>query len=97
MNEWPECKTENDETAEVAWQMKIYSSETVAIIQDTDKEDREAALKKSWEEEEPGRAEKATLSRKKFLLKQKQKLGEELSEDELAILNEKRARVRKQD
>lgn len=63
LNEWPECKSENDESAGVAWQMKVYSSETVAIIKDTDKEDREAQLKASWEADEPGRAEKAKLSR----------------------------------
>jgi len=37
----------------------MYSSETLALIKDTDKEDREKALKTSWETEEPGRAEKA--------------------------------------
>lgn len=77
--------------------MKVYSSETVAIIKDTDKEDREAQLKASWEADEPGRAEKAKLSRQKFLIKQKSKCGEELTEDERAILNEKRERVRKKD
>jgi hypothetical protein len=41
----------------------MYSSETVAIIKDTDKEDREKALKVSWETAEPGRAEKAVKSR----------------------------------
>lgn len=49
----------------------MYSSETVALIKDTDKEDREKALKVSWETEEPGRAEKAKLSRQKFVIKMK--------------------------
>jgi hypothetical protein len=31
----------------------------LALIKDNDKEDREKALKGSWETEEPGRAEKA--------------------------------------
>jgi hypothetical protein len=48
--------------------MKLYNSETIAIIKDTDKEDREKALKASWEANEPGRAEKAKRSRQKFLL-----------------------------
>ena len=30
--------------------MKWYTSETLALIKDTDKEDREKALKNSWEE-----------------------------------------------
>jgi len=47
----------------------MYCSETLALIKDTDKEDREKALKASWETEEPGRAEKASLSRRKFILK----------------------------
>lgn len=49
--------------------IKVYSSETLALIQDTDKEDREKELKSSWEAEEPGRAEKAKLSRTKFLIR----------------------------
>lgn len=75
----------------------MYSSETLALIKDTDKEDREKALKAQWEADEPGRAEKAKLSRQKFALKKKQKAGEELTEEELEILNEKRERVRKKD
>ena len=75
----------------------MYSSETLALIKDTDKEDREKALKAQWEADEPGRAEKARLSRQKFILKKKQKAGEELTEEELEILNEKRERVRKKD
>ena len=41
------------------------------MIKDTDKEDKEKALKSSWETDEPGRAEKAQISRQKFNLKQK--------------------------
>ena len=77
--------------------MKWYTSETIALIKDSDKEDREKALKVSWETAELGRAEKATLSRKRFLLQKKQKSGEELSEDELELLKSKRERVRKKD
>jgi hypothetical protein len=29
--------------------MKMYTSDTIAIIKDTDKEDKEKALKLSWE------------------------------------------------
>jgi hypothetical protein len=60
---WPECKTENDDTKDIAWVLKFFTSETIALIKDTDKEDREKALKVSWETAEPGRAEKATKSR----------------------------------
>lgn len=65
---WPECKTDNENTAEIMWYMKVFSSETLAIVKDTDKEDKEKALKASWEANEPGRAEKAKRSRMKFML-----------------------------
>ena len=45
------------------------------LIKDTDKEDKEKALKLSWETAEPGRAEKAAKSRAKFLVQQKQAKG----------------------
>ena len=63
LHEWPDCKTENAMCADITWHLKIYSSETLAIIKDTDKEDKEKALKASWEQVEPGRAEKAKRSR----------------------------------
>lgn len=69
LHEWPECKTVNEKSQDISWCIKVYSSETLALIKDTDKEDRERELKASWEAEEPGRAEKAKLSRTKFLLK----------------------------
>jgi len=65
--EWPDCKTENPISADITWHLKIYSSETLGIVKDTDKEDRERALKASWETSEPGRAEKAKRSRLKFI------------------------------
>lgn len=53
----------NEETENISWVLKFFTSETIALIKDTDKEDREKALKVSWETVEPGRAEKATKSR----------------------------------
>ncbi len=44
----------------------MISSETVGIVRDTEKEDREKAIKKSWEDREAGRAEKAKKSRTKY-------------------------------
>jgi len=69
LHEWPEGKNQNDSSNGITWLIKVYSSETLALIQDTDKEDREKELKASWEAEEPGRAEKAKLSRTKFLIR----------------------------
>jgi len=65
---WEECKSENEQTENVSWCMKVFSSETMAIFKDTDKEDREKALKASWETNEPGRQEKAQKSRQRFIL-----------------------------
>lgn len=63
---WPECAHVNDDTSGVTWAMKWYTSETLALVKDTDKEDREKALKQSWEANEPGRVDKASASRKRF-------------------------------
>jgi len=66
--EWPEAKTLNEQTENITWVMKFFTSETIALIKDTDKEDREKALKLSWETAEPGRAEKAAKSRQRYLI-----------------------------
>lgn len=59
--------------------MRVFSSDTVAIVKDTDKEDREKALKQSWETSEPGRVEKAKKSRERYLAIAKKNRGEELT------------------
>lgn len=51
-------------------------------MRDTDKEDKEKAIKKSWEDGEPGRAEKSKKARKKYLALIKQQNGEKLTEEE---------------
>lgn len=94
---WPEAKSVNSETEGCAWLMKWFTSETLALIKDTDKEDREKALKISWETNEAGRSEKAMDSRKRFNLIKKQKSGEELTPEEIEFINVKRDRVRKKD
>lgn len=97
LNEWPEGKSQCEQSDEFTWLIKMYSSETLALIKDTDKEDKEKSLKGQWEADEVGRAEKAKISRQKYLLKIKQKNGETLTEEELEIVNEKRERIRKKD
>lgn len=97
LHQWPEAKSLCEETEGISWVLKFFTSDTIALIKDTDKEDREKALKLGWETAEPGRAEKAAKSRQRYLLQQKQKAGEELTDEELAILSEKRERVRKKD
>lgn len=48
--------------------MKTYNSDTLAFFKDTDKEDKEKALRTSWETSEIGRADKAKKSRIKYNL-----------------------------
>lgn len=50
------------------WFLKVISSETLGFVKDTEKEDKEKAIQKSWEDNEPGRALKAKKSRSKFLI-----------------------------
>jgi hypothetical protein len=70
--------------------LKVISSETIAFVKDTEKEDKEKAIQKSWEDAEAGRAGKAKKSRQKFLLQQKKNEGEALTEEEISILSEPR-------
>lgn len=63
LSQWPEAKTANETTDNITWVLKFFTSETIALIKDTDKETKEKALKASWEAAEPGRAEKAAKSR----------------------------------
>ena len=79
---WPECKTVNEQTEGLTWCIKMFNSETLALVKDTDKEDREKALKASWETNDPGRAERAARSRQRYLLTKKIAAGEELTEEE---------------
>lgn len=86
LRDWPEAKDLSPDTELIHWFLTVFSTETVAVVRDTTKEDREKAIKKSWEDNEPGRAEKAKKSRAKFFLKGKQ----DLTEEEQALLNQPR-------
>lgn len=63
LREWPEAKVRSDETENIFWFLTIFSSDTVGIVRDTAKEDRERAIKKSWEDKEPGRGANAKKAR----------------------------------
>ena len=54
------------DTEFIHWFLTIFSTDTVGVLRDTTKEDREKAIKKSWEDKEPGRAERAKKCRGKF-------------------------------
>lgn len=46
--------------------MKSSGNDTVGVVRDTLKEEAQKAIKKSWEDNEPGRAEKAKKARRKY-------------------------------
>ena len=76
----------------IEWIIKIFSSDTLGFCEDTSKEDLERAIINSWEENEPGRAQKAKKSRLRYLYNLKKLNGSELEEDEIKLLNEPRKR-----
>ena len=69
-------------TYDFYWNIGIFSSEPIQFVKNTLKEDYENHIKLSWEENEPGRAEKAKLSRKKYFVRKKYENGEILEPDE---------------
>ena len=63
LREWPESTQNSRDTEFINWFLTIFSTDTLAVVRDTTKEDREKEIKKSWEDKEQGRAEKAKKSR----------------------------------
>ena len=74
------------------WKIKIFSSDNLCFIPDSSKEENEQLMKNGWEEQEPGRANLAKISRKRYLLEKIRKEGGELNNEEIEILNNKRIR-----
>ena len=64
---WSKKKTETPINVGKLNGENVTKQALVALVKDTDKEDREKALKASWETEEPGRAELASLARQKYM------------------------------
>ena len=88
ISDWANCVKKCEETADVGWVLKVISSASVAVVKDTEKEDREQVIREGWEEAEQGRAEKAKQSRAKFLAKQKKMRGEALTPEEEELAKE---------
>lgn len=86
-NEYENCETE------FYWFIRVFSTDNLAFMKDTSKEEAEALLKQNWEASQPGRSERAKLSRKKYLLHVKKQRGEALTAEEEALLNEARNRI----
>ena len=69
------------------WNINVFSSDKLCFIKDNSKEEQEKLLKNDWEEKDPGRAEKAKISRKRFILERIKKQGGKLTEEEINLLN----------
>jgi len=71
---------------EIEWTIRIYSSETLAFVKDTSKEQFEKSLKDSWELNDPGRSLKARTARFKYIIDQKFAKNEILNREEAKYL-----------
>ena len=91
-SEAPAQYTDPNYLRNIGWNIRVFSTDTLGFCQDTSKEDKEKEIISSWEEKEPGRAELAKKSRKRFLLQQKLLNGNELNEEETKFLQEVRVR-----
>ena len=76
----------------ISWSIKVFSSDNLCFITDDSKEENEKLLKNGWEENEPGRAKLAKISRKRFIIESLRKTGGDVSEEDLNILNIQRIR-----
>ena len=74
------------------WIIKVFSSDHLCFIGDFSKEENEKLIKSGWEENEPGRKDKAKISRKKYILQKILKSGGIITENDRLILNAERIR-----
>ena len=88
IDEWPDCKLPSPELQDLNWVLRIISSDTIALIKDTRKEDKEEAIRKSWETAQPGRAEQAKQSRLRYLASMKASKNEDLTDHEKELIKE---------
>ena len=79
---WAESIKKCEETADISWVLKVISPVSVAVLKDTEKEDKEQGIREGWEDAQPGRADKAKQSRAHFLAICKKNRGEELTPEE---------------
>ena len=76
----------------INWKIKIFSSDNLCFVPDSSKEEHEQFMKNEWEEKEPGRANLAKISRKRYLIEKIIKEGKELNNEDIEIINNKRIR-----
>jgi len=97
LREFPSCITHSEDTKNLSWVLKVHSNESLAFVRDTQKEDLEKAIKKAWEDKDPGRQEKAKKARQKYLIYQKKIEGGIVTEQEMELLNEVRMSKKQRD
>ena len=73
----------------LSWKIKIFSYDNLCFVPDSSKEENEQLMKNGWEEQEPGRANLAKISRKRYLLEKIRKEGKELNNEDIEILKNK--------
>ena len=78
---------------DVFWNISVFSTDPILFVKNTQKEDRERELIESWEKNQPGRADLAKVSRKKYFLNQKRKNGGVLSDEEVEFLDGKKVTI----
>lgn len=74
-------------TEEIEWSIRVFSSDSLAFVKDTSKEQFEKSLKDNWEIAQPGRALKAKTNRLKFVLENKFSQNEDLNKEEVKFLD----------
>ena len=77
---------------DIGFTIRIFSSNNIGFIKDFSKDQHEKLIKEEWENKDSGRTLRASKSRKKFLLLQKQINNENLNDQEKKELEEKRER-----
>lgn len=58
----------SEQTEHICWVAQVIGLDSLAFVRDTRQEDKEKLTRKSWEDAEPGRAERAKKARRKFLI-----------------------------
>ena len=76
---WPEAVLKNEQTEKICWVAQVSAQDSLALVRDTKQEDKEKQTRKSWEDAEPGRAERAKKTRRRFLIELKKERGEALT------------------
>jgi len=88
-----ELKILKESLENLEWVLRVFGSEPVIFTKDTSKEDSEKYLKDNWENNDPGRYEKARKSRLKHLIMCKKNMGKVLSIEEQQLLLEERPKT----